>query len=212
MSQPNYKLLILDYGGVYSHGYDKETQNKIARELFASERPPTASSPELTSLEDRFSSGIVTTQEYIDELAMILNAPQKPTPDELQARMLLAAKDPTPLMVELVADVRSKGITTVLLSDMCAFEIPIAEGRHRFDGFDLALLSAREGVSKKNERFFELVFERMPFEPSDAIFFDDSEYCIKTARAMGIESEHVVGEEMETAEGLSRAIHRKLFD
>ena len=211
MTESKYKLLILDYGGVYSHGYDLQTQYKIARELFGCERPPTKTSVELTSLEDRFSSGLITTQEYIDELAAILDAPKKPTPEGIQNRMLESAKDPSPLMVDLVKDVRVKGVKVALLSDMCAFEIPIAEKLGRFDGFDLALLSANEGVSKKNKKYFELLFEKLPYSPAESIFFDDSEYCIQTAKEIGMDSVLVQGEEMNTPESLSEVIYAELF-
>jgi HAD superfamily hydrolase (TIGR01509 family) len=211
MTTQNYKLLVLDYGGVYSHGYDLQTSSKIAQELFGCERPATKSSPLLTSLEDRFSSGIVTTQEYIDELADIMNAPKKPTPEALQNRMLDAAKDPSPVMVELVKDVRTKGIEVALLSDMCAFEVPIAESLGRFDSIDIKFLSAKEGVSKKNPKFFELLFEKTAYLPSESLFFDDSEYCIETANRIGVDSVLVQGESMNTPEGLSRVIYEKLF-
>jgi HAD superfamily hydrolase (TIGR01509 family) len=211
-NQSKYKLLVLDYGGVYSHGYDLQTAFKIADELFGCVRPPTKTSPELTSLEDRFSSGLVTTQEYIDELATILDAPKKPTPAALQNRMLEAAKDPSPLMVDLVRDVRAKGVKVALLSDMCAFEIPIAEKLHRFDGFDLVMLSANERMSKKNNGYFNLLFEKLPYSPAESLFFDDSEYCIETANAIGMDSILVQGEEMSTPEGLSKVVHEKLFN
>jgi 2-haloacid dehalogenase/putative hydrolase of the HAD superfamily len=52
------------------------------------------------------------------------------------------------------------------------------------------VVSARDGVLKPDPAFYALACERFGLEPSQVLFFDDSEWNVRAAQAFGFDVHH----------------------
>ncbi len=66
--------------------------------------------------------------------------------------------------------------------------------RKEFDLFDNLYFSCDIGMRKPEERIYRYVLRECGVAPSEAVFFDDSLTNVEAARAIGIESVHVVND------------------
>lgn len=150
----NYRLLILDYGGVYSFPYTADNFDKIMLKVFG--RVPNKKERQLISdVSYMLGKNAITTEEYISAVGRILRISKLPTVGEFENATIEVTNPPTPEMVNLVEHVRGKGVKVSLLSDMYMFEVERTRSWGRYDGFDYVAFSAEAGVTKRDERFFE---------------------------------------------------------
>lgn len=181
------QLLILDYGGVYSFEYQVSRQQAHIEALFG-QGFYVGDDYQISHLNDSFSSGLITTKEYIDQVAMLLKARAKPSVDEFESAMISATFPPSHAMVKLVREVRKMGIKVALLSDICSFEISRARLLYQLEEFEAVFLSAEHGTSKNHPEFFQLVFDKFQVQPECALFVDDREKYITIADKLGMKT------------------------
>ncbi|MBP7820905.1 HAD-IA family hydrolase [Candidatus Saccharibacteria bacterium] len=96
-------------------------------------------------------------------------------------------------LLKLIAELKNKGIHCYLATDQEKYRADYMKNvmfKGLFSGY---FVSAELGTTKTDPRFFELVLERLGvehpgLEPSDVIFFDDSQSKVDTAKALGIDA------------------------
>ncbi|TDB95339.1 HAD family phosphatase [Actinomadura sp. 7K534] len=94
-------------------------------------------------------------------------------------------------MVDLVHELADEGRTLGLLSNIISDLVPRFEARHGavLGRFDALTYSCRIGVAKPDRRAYEICAERLGVQPSDVVFFDDSERNVLAARETGMRAE-----------------------
>jgi 2-haloacid dehalogenase len=93
--------------------------------------------------------------------------------------------------VKILAELRERDRRLYALTNWSAETFPIA--RQRFDflaWFDDIVVSGEVGLSKPDPDIFELALERFGLTPAHALFIDDSEANVATARRLGMHAVH----------------------
>ncbi len=96
---------------------------------------------------------------------------------------------PIPGTVDVLADLRARGVRLFALSNWSAETFPRV--RHEFDflgWFEGIVLSGQEGIAKPEEAIYRIVLDRHGLTAEDTIFVDDSERNVDQARRMGIDA------------------------
>jgi 2-haloacid dehalogenase len=89
--------------------------------------------------------------------------------------------------VEILAELRARGVPVYALSNWSAETFPIAQKRFEFlQWFDGVFLSAQARVIKPNPQIYEQFFKAFAIDPSQAIFIDDLPPNVATAAALGM--------------------------
>jgi 2-haloacid dehalogenase len=88
--------------------------------------------------------------------------------------------------VEVLADLRERGVRLLALTNWSAETFPIARGRYPFLAwFEGIVVSGEIGIAKPDARAFEALIERHDVEPSRTVFVDDSEANVMAAEELG---------------------------
>lgn len=96
-------------------------------------------------------------------------------------------------LLKVIADLKDKGIPCYLATDQEKYRADYMKSVMFKDLFSGYFVSADLGVTKTDQRFFELILEKLSVQypklkPSDVIFFDDSKSKVDTAKAVGIDA------------------------
>ena len=98
---------------------------------------------------------------------------------------------PIPGSVEILAELRDRGIPLYGLTNWSAETYPAALQRFAFlRWFRGILVSGEVQVIKPEPRIFELLIERFAIEPQRAVYIDDVEANVAAARPFGIHGIH----------------------
>ena len=185
-----YKLLILDYGGVYSFEYVVSNFDKIMISTFG--KVPNEEERQAISEKSRLlGADKISTKEYIIMLGKILDVTQLPTTQQFEDATVAVTSPPTKEMVELVRDIQSHGVKVSLLSDMYMFEVKLTRPWGRYDGFDHTSFSAEAGITKSDPGFFKQTLNHFGVLPEETLFVDDVLSHIEVAKSVGIDTLHV---------------------
>ncbi len=96
-----------------------------------------------------------------------------------------------PGTVDVLADLRAKGVRLLALSNWSAEMFPVARERFDFlEWFEGIVISGEVGVNKPDHRIFEHLAERFGIEPTEALFIDDSLANVHAAKALGFQAIH----------------------
>ena len=88
--------------------------------------------------------------------------------------------------VEVLSDLRDRGVRLLALSNWSAETFPVARDRYPFLAwFEGIVISGEVGVAKPDARVFEALIERYGVAPSRTVFVDDSEANVVAAEALG---------------------------
>ncbi len=204
-----FKLLVLDYGGVYSFHHADHAFNTIMKSTFDRE-PNEEGRREISEQSRLLGANKITTQEYIAVLGEIFSTPQLPTVQQFEDATIAATHPPSPEMVELVATVRSSGIKVSLLSDMYLFEAELTRPWGHYEGFDYVSLSAETGLTKHDPGFFENTLNHFGVAAHKAVFVDDTIKNSEVAKTVGLATLVANKEKYTHASELATAIRQLL--
>ena len=91
--------------------------------------------------------------------------------------------------VEILADLRSRGVPCYLLSNMESETFPRRMERFSFlRWFDGYVVSGHEGIAKPDPEVFQLLLERFDLEAARTIFVDDVRENVEAATRVGLQS------------------------
>jgi len=200
-----YKLLILDYGGVYSFSYDQANFDRIMQIVFGKE-PTVPEGKKISLLSRELGSNEIQVGEYVDKVANILGTTPIPSIELFQDTTISFTSPPSLEMRELVDEARESNTKVSLLSDMYEFEIKLTKPTGRYDGFDYASFSAEIGVTKHNPKAFQATLDHFHVSSNEALFVDDVLEYTKVASSIGIDVIWVDKNTYKTPEQLAQAI------
>ena len=93
--------------------------------------------------------------------------------------------------VDLLREVRAKGIPDYAITNFSREKFPVARERFPFlGGFRLAIVSGDEGLVKPDPGIYELFLQRAGLAARDCVFIDDSQANVEGARAVGMHALH----------------------
>ncbi len=205
----NFKLLILDYGGVYSFPYTSKNFNKIIVDTFG-RLPNEEERQKIIEKSHLLGANKITTSEYISLLSTILKTSHMPSVEQFEDVTIAVTNLPSPEMVELVRTVRAQGVKVSLLSDMYLFEAQRTRPWGRYEGFDYVSLSAEAGMTKYDPGFFTNTLDYFHISPEDALFVDDVANNIAVAEVVGLATLYANKETYGHVEDLVDEIYRLL--
>lgn len=204
-----YKLLALDYGGVYSFEYNPAAQDIIMKESFG--RVPLAKEYFIIHpLNSLLAANKIDSQEYVQRVAEVLHVPT-PNYKVFEKATVSATFDPSPAMTTFVKEMRSTGLHISLLSDMFLFEVNKTKPWGRYDGFDYVSLSAEIGASKLEPEAFMHTLRYFDIKPNEMLFVDDKKSNIETAEQLEIDCFWADKERYSDCTDLIADIRKKLI-
>lgn len=92
--------------------------------------------------------------------------------------------------VSVLSDLRSAGIPTFALTNFSAEKWEVAIDRWEFlAGFNGAVVSGTEKVTKPDLRIYEILLDRYALDPARTFYTDDLKANIEAARVVGLDAE-----------------------
>ena len=89
--------------------------------------------------------------------------------------------------VEILGELRARGVRTYALSNWSAETFPLARPRFPFlEWFDGILISGEAKLVKPDPRIFANLLERFGLEPGATVFIDDSAANVRAAELAGL--------------------------
>lgn len=204
------KLLVLDYGGVYSFAYTSKNfnpQNNILLKAFG-RLPSDEERIKIREASHLLGKNKISTAEYIDLLGVILKVNNLPSVEQFEDATIEVTSPPSPEMVALVSDLRKSGTKVSLLSDMYMFEVERTRPWGRYDGFDYVSLSAEVGMTKQDPGVFEKTLDYFQVLAQEALFVDDTLKNIEVAKKVGLHTLYADKDRYKDASSLVQAIYK----
>lgn len=119
---------------------------------------------------------------------------------------LFAAMEPAGGLWDLVAEVRSRGVRTGLLSNSWGFSpYPMSRLEAHFDDI---VLSGSVGLRKPDPRIYRLAATRLGVTPAACVFVDDLSGNVRAAAALGMAAVHHTGDDASTQAAVLEALER----
>jgi 2-haloacid dehalogenase len=92
--------------------------------------------------------------------------------------------------VDLLADLCNSGVPTFALTNFSAKKWEVARSRWDFlTGFDGAVVSGSEKVTKPDPLIYEILLDRYGLEPARTFYTDDLKADVEAARSAGLDAE-----------------------
>jgi epoxide hydrolase-like predicted phosphatase len=97
---------------------------------------------------------------------------------------------PRPAVFKLAHELKKKGVRVGLISDTCEehARINAQSGRYRY--FNPLILSHRVGAKKPGIKIFRIALRRANVKPREAVFIDDRDGNLETAKRLGFHTIH----------------------
>jgi epoxide hydrolase-like predicted phosphatase len=103
-----------------------------------------------------------------------------------QVKQLYETESINPQMLALVEELHKTYKTGLLTNANHEFIEPVIARAHLGELFDEIAISSREGVVKPDERFFQIILNRLGVKADEAIFIDDIEKNTLGAISLGM--------------------------
>ncbi|MDN5333376.1 HAD family hydrolase [Sphaerochaeta halotolerans] len=184
------KALAVDFGGVMSDFIDRDTLSLLAD---MAQVPLDAFEIPYWERRDRLDSGEYDAYCYFHHVLTDCYSPLRDDEETLQLLFtidLLGFSHIRPRMVRWVCDMRSRGIKTVLVSNMASetYERLVHGTYWATACFDLFVISGILGMNKPEKPIFHHVIEQVQTAPQHILFIDDAKRNIETAKSMGMQT------------------------
>jgi 2-haloacid dehalogenase len=188
MTEPSRSVVVFDVGGVL---IDWDPRH-LYRKLFAGDEPAmehflaNVCTHEWNRSQDAgrsFAEGARLLKREHPQHAELIDA-YGARFDEMMAGPIVGA-------VEIVAELRERGIPLYILSNFSAETFPPAFERFDFlRWFRGMVISGEVGVIKPDPRIYEIMLARFAIDPHRAVYIDDVAANAEAARPFGIHSIH----------------------
>jgi putative hydrolase of the HAD superfamily len=99
-----------------------------------------------------------------------------------------AELEPDPLMVDLVARLRSDGYKLAVLSNATQPSAEIIRNHGGYEGFDEVVLSCEIGYAKPEIEMYKQVLDMLGLEAQECLFVDDQQRILDPAIELGMQT------------------------
>lgn len=174
------KAVLFDFGGVLTEGGKAGgIQQQIAK--LCGRRPDDI---DVDDLHGQFLRGQIAQAEYFDEINRRYPCANPITADSFTASSGIYERcQPVYLLAE---QLRQKGITTGILSNMYPTSAAKLRAEGFYDGFDPVVVSGDEHMAKPNPEFFKLALTKLNLPGNEVLFIDDQERFRQPSEDLGM--------------------------
>ncbi|MEI7603586.1 MAG: HAD-IA family hydrolase [bacterium] len=103
--------------------------------------------------------------------------------------MLIASYQENPRILDLIQELKSKGIKTAVCTNNFKDRLQgLVEEFNLNDRFDIIISSYEEGITKPDERIFRRLVESLNLKPEEILISDDREVNIDMLKQIGFEA------------------------
>lgn len=198
----NIKSIIFDLGGVILD-IDSRLTVDAFRQLGANNPESMFTNAEQVQLLNNFDCGLVTPQEFRDEVRRVLGLRVIDSQIDEAWNALLLSWDLNRL--KLIDELRKEyrvfllSNTSVIHSDLYNTQlIELTGGRNLKAFFEKVYYSYEVGLRKPSPAIFEMVINENNLVPSETLFIDDTLEHIKSAELLGLNTYHIKPSNGET--------------
>jgi putative hydrolase of the HAD superfamily len=201
------EAVLWDFGGVLTtspfEAFNRYEQERgLPRDFI---RTLNATNPE-TNAWARFESSEVDLRQFDSLFALESEAAGYRVPGREVIDLL--SGDVRPRMVEVLKRVKARYPVACITNNVRSGHGPgMASSSERASRvaevmalFDLVVESSVEGIRKPNPRIYQITCERLGVAPERAVFLDDLGINLKPARALGMQTIKVLGEQQAIEE------------
>lgn len=198
----NIKSIIFDLGGVILDIDSRRTVDAFGQ-LGANNPESIFKNAEQVQLLNNFDCGLVTPQEFRDEVRRIFNLSIADSEIDGAWNALLLSWDLNRL--SLIDELRKEyrvfllSNTSVIHSDLYNKQlVELSSGRSLKAFFDKVYYSYEIGLRKPNPAIFEMVINENNLVPNETLFIDDTLEHVKSAESLGLITYHIKPSNGET--------------
>ena len=131
----------------------------------------------------RFSKGILEKSKKFPEYSELIHAWYQRWEEMLGG--------PIDESVQVLSELKEKGVLLYILSNWSAETYPIAEERFDFlSWFDGKIISGEAGIVKPDVEIYKLLIKRYDLNPQHTVFIDDKEENVRAAELLGVHGIH----------------------
>ena len=183
------KAIIFDWGGVLIENPTPAMIKYFSASLGVGGRAINYAGDRLVL---RFQKGTISEDTLWEEVCRTLKV-QKPSSPSLWYDAFRKSYKPRTKMFSLASKLKIDGYKVGLLSNA---EVPAMNffEEQRYDMFEATIFSCAVGVSQPERRIYELALDALQVTPHEAIFIDDREDFIDSAKKLGIKTIHFITE------------------
>lgn len=141
-----------------------------------------------SGLQDRFEHGQVSVDEFAKTVRQSLNLDEASTPTTELVDRLCDMFEPIVEMVDLVDDVRNRGVRLGILSNTCEAHwqwLTRAQYAALRGPFDHVILSYEHGLMKPHLSLYRIAADKTGEAAASILFFDDRPDNVAAAQASG---------------------------
>jgi len=185
------QVVLFDYGGVLA---EEGFQEGI--EAIAEKNDVDPMEMRKMAYEVSYGTGFITGEVREDVFWAALRkqtgilGKDRELREEILSRFILR-----PWMIEIVSELRNRGVATGILSDQTHWLDEIEERDHLFPRFNYVFNSFHTGLSKRDPALFDVVVKRLNTRAENILFIDDHRPHILRAEAKGLKTIHYQGKE-----------------
>jgi putative hydrolase of the HAD superfamily len=111
------------------------------------------------------------------------------TPEELLHKWFTTEANLDSELIEIIQQLRADGVKVYLASDQEKYRAQYFRDELFAGLLDGFFISCDLGYEKKQPEFFKSILAKLDADPSEVLFFDDSQHKVDSARAAGIQAE-----------------------
>ena len=181
-SAPAVRVVLLDFGGVLAEEGFRAGLHAIAR--LNGLDPETVHRKGIDTI---YESGYVTgTAKEADFWQLMRSRFPFKEADAALTDIILDRFTLRPEMIDLVRDLRGRGLTCAILSDQTDWLDRLDRRDDFYREFDRVYCSYRLGKSKREPGLFDEVVVDLAVRPGEAVFLDDDPGNVERARSRGL--------------------------
>jgi len=180
------KAVIFDYGGVVKKSHI--LTGDLAKIFNISEEEVKKVYEKLSEARAQAGKGLITDDQLFQKFSKILGKPAPKGCVDMAKKFYLDTFVFIPEIIDLINEVRARGIKTAVLSNISVFETEAIDEKNGYDMFDDLFLSCREGLYKPDLAFYSLAIKRLGVNPEECIFIDDKEKNLPPAQSIGMKT------------------------
>ena len=183
------KAIIFDWGGVLIENPTPAMIKYFSASLGVTDRAINYAGDRLVL---RFQKGIISEDTLWEEVCRTLKV-QKPSSPSLWYDAFSKFYKPRREMFSLASRLKTDGYKVGLLSNTEAPAMNFFK-EQGYDMFEATIFSCAVGVSKPERKIYEIVLDALQVLPDEAIFIDDREDFIDSAKKIGIKTIHFINQ------------------
>lgn len=182
-----YRAIMFDYGGVVRSGSLKRHFAATIKDVSKSfGLDPKLAIKEILSGLRHFRANRISELEFWQRFSRKV---KRPLPaDVLRLWTKNYKLQPDPQMVALVRKFNRAGYKTAVLSNVIEPHYRLIQKSKGYRYFHYVFLSCRVGLQKPNKNFYQYALKKMGVKAREAVFIDDRQDNIETAKKLGIKT------------------------